>query len=227
MARKKKELALTSTGLPTDYPGFLESLKSRVRQAQTKAMLSVNRELIQLYWDIGRLIVERQELAGWGKSVVERLAADLQKAFPGMGGFSAVNVLRMKSFFAAYRPASAISSQAVTELATGQSPSKPKGKKVAQPARQLPESGPPPEVAGLPWGHNQVLLFKLKDQTQRLWYAAKTIEHGWSRAILTVQIESGLFARQAKAIQIFRPRFRSHNRISRNRLSRTRTFSIS
>lgn len=55
MARKKKEVALTSTGFPADYPVFLESLKSRVQQAQTKAMLSVNRELIQLYWDIGRL----------------------------------------------------------------------------------------------------------------------------------------------------------------------------
>ena len=59
MARKKKETAPTTGGLPTDYPAFLESLKNRVRQAQTRAMLSVNRELIQLYWDIGRLIVER------------------------------------------------------------------------------------------------------------------------------------------------------------------------
>ena len=55
MARKKREPALTSTGLPADYSVFLESLKSRVQQSQTKAMLSVNRELIQLYWDIGRL----------------------------------------------------------------------------------------------------------------------------------------------------------------------------
>ena len=90
-------------GLPADYVEFLESLKTRVRQAQTKAMLSVNREMISLYWDIGRRIVERQERDGWGKSVVDRLARDLQQAFPGMGGFSSVNVLRMRSFFLAYR----------------------------------------------------------------------------------------------------------------------------
>jgi|GEM_PF-1651430 len=65
MARqKKKDVALTPFGLPADYAEFLESLKSRVQQAQTKAMLSVNRELIRLYWDIGRLIFERQEEAG-------------------------------------------------------------------------------------------------------------------------------------------------------------------
>src|SRR6266700_2020084 len=103
MARKKKEVALPSTGLPADYPVFLESLKSRVQQAQTRAMLSVNRELIQLYWDIGRLIVERQEREGWGQSVVERLAADLRKAFPGIQGFSRDNIWRMRMFYLAYR----------------------------------------------------------------------------------------------------------------------------
>ena len=106
MARKKKEADLTSAGLPADYPAFLESLKRRVRQAQTKAMLSVNHELIQLYWDIGRLIVERQEREGWGKGIVDRLAADVQKLFPGLGGFSSVNVWRMRAFYVAYRSAS-------------------------------------------------------------------------------------------------------------------------
>jgi predicted nuclease of restriction endonuclease-like (RecB) superfamily len=181
-AAEKKDAALTATGLPADYAPFLESLKSRVRQAQTKAMLSVNRELIQLYWEIGRLIVERQEQAGWGKGVVDRLAADVQKAFPGMSGFSPVNVWRMRAFYLAYRPDPPILSQPVTEFADRQ---------------------PPPEVAGLPWGHNQVLLFKLKDQAQRLWYAARTLEHGWSRAVLTVQIESDLFNRQGRATTNF------------------------
>ena len=69
MARKKKDVALTPFGLPADHAEFLESLKSRVQQAQTKAMLSVNRGLNRLYWDIGRLIFERQEEAGWGQRV--------------------------------------------------------------------------------------------------------------------------------------------------------------
>ena len=182
MTRRRKDLDRTSSGLPADYPAFLESLKSRVRQAQTKAMLSVNRELIQLYWDIGRDIVERQDREGWGKSVVDRIADDMQRAFPGMHGFSPVNIWRMRAFYLAYRPDPAILSQAVTEL---------------DPAR------PPSAVADIPWGHNQTLLFKLQHQVQRLWYAAKTVENGWSRAILTVQIESDLFGRQRKAINNF------------------------
>jgi hypothetical protein len=63
---------------------------------------SVNRELIQLYWDIGHLIVERQRAQGWGRSVVERLAADIQKGFPGMAGFSPQNIWKMRSFFLAW-----------------------------------------------------------------------------------------------------------------------------
>ena len=200
MARKKKVADLTSTGLPSDYAAFLESLKSRVRQAQTKAMLSVNRELIQLYWDIGRLIVERQDREGWGKGIVDRLAADVQKAFPGLGGFSPVNVWRMRAFYVAYRPAPSIPSQPATELKPGK---RSKGAILSQAATEMTDSVPPPPVAEIPWFHNVILISKVKDHTQRLWYASKTLEHGWSRAVLTVQIESDLFGRQGKAISNF------------------------
>ncbi len=226
MARKKAIAPGARIGLPSDYAEFLESLKTRVRHSQTKAMLSVNRELIALYWDIGRQIVERQELEGWGKSVVDRLASDLQQAFPGMGGFSSVNVLRMRTFFLAYRdvassmpfspkkPDLPISSQAVTKLKDKKS-ARPVPKSTArivlQPVRQLAEpvlsqamtEFPPHPVAEIPWGQNLELLFKLKDPAERLWYAAKTLEHGWSRAILTVQIESDLYGRQGKAVSNF------------------------
>lgn len=206
MGRKKQIETSNPLGLPEDYMDFLESLKSRVRQAQTKAMLSVNRELIQLYWDIGRLIVQRQEREGWGQKVIDRIARDIQKEFPGIEGFSSSNISRMRAFFRAYCKDQEISAQAVPKLA---------GKKSAQPVpisplppiskttRQFEEPVPPQEVAHLPWGHNVVLLFKVKDHAQRLWYACKTIEHGWSRAVLTVQIESDLFGRQGKAISNF------------------------
>ena len=92
MAGQKKTAAAVRLGLPADYVEFLESLKTRVRQAQTKAMLSVNHEMIALYWDIGRRIVERQEREDWGRAIVERLADDMQSAFSGMGGFSRTNV---------------------------------------------------------------------------------------------------------------------------------------
>jgi predicted nuclease of restriction endonuclease-like (RecB) superfamily len=193
MAAKKKVAALTLTGLPADYSLFLESLKSRVQQSQTKAMLSVNRELIQLYWDIGRQIAQRQNLEGWGRATVERLAADLQNAFPGVQGFSRTNIFRMRAFFLAY------SNAGVVPQVVGQMNDE---AIVAQAVGQF-EATPPEIILNLPWGHNCVLIEKLKEHSCRSWYAAKTLEHGWSRTILTVQIEGGLYAREGKAVTNF------------------------
>src|SRR5690606_27705594 len=109
------ELRLAKSGLPAGYDELLDDLKSRVRSAQLKAAVAVNRELIQLYWDIGRLSVERQEQEGWGKSVVERLADDIQRAFPGIKGFSPLNVWRMRAFYSAYAGVPPNLSQPVTE----------------------------------------------------------------------------------------------------------------
>ncbi|MDD2581271.1 MAG: PDDEXK nuclease domain-containing protein [Desulfuromonadaceae bacterium] len=96
--RKKDNL-----NLPKDYAGLLALVKERVRSAQYAALKAVNTELVGLYWDIGRMIVERQDAEGWGKAVVENLAADLRAEFPGVGGFSASNLWRMKGFFEAYQ----------------------------------------------------------------------------------------------------------------------------
>jgi predicted nuclease of restriction endonuclease-like (RecB) superfamily len=85
-----------------EYVSLLSEVKERVRRAQYAALRSVNRELITLYWDIGRMIVGRQVDGSWGKAVVERLAADLRAEFPGVGGFSASNLWRMKAFYEAY-----------------------------------------------------------------------------------------------------------------------------
>jgi predicted nuclease of restriction endonuclease-like (RecB) superfamily len=168
--------------LPAGYAGFLEDLKTRIRTAQVRAALSVNRELIQLYWDIGRGIVERQKAEGWGSAVIERLAKDLQSAFPGVEGLSARNIWYARAFFLAYGGEVEILQQPVAE----------------SPGPILPQP-----VAEIPWGHNVILIQKLKDPAARLWYARQTIIHGWSRAILTVQIASGLHERQGRAITNF------------------------
>ena len=85
-----------------NYKTLLTEIKARVRDARYAALKSVNKELIGLYWDIGRIIEERQQGITWGKSVVECLAGDLQKEFPGIHGFSAQNLWRMKQFYVAY-----------------------------------------------------------------------------------------------------------------------------
>jgi len=86
-----------------DYKKFLAEVKDRIFKAQYEALKRVNRQLIELYWDIGRMIVERQNEHGWGKSVVEKLADDLQSEFPGIKGFSAQNLWYMRQFFLVYK----------------------------------------------------------------------------------------------------------------------------
>ena len=104
--------------LPDDYPTLLESLKSRIRQAQVKAALAVNRELVLLYWQIGKDIHARQEQEGWGTRVINRLSNDLRKSFPSMTGLSARNLNYMRSFSEAY-PDEQIVQQLVAQIPWG------------------------------------------------------------------------------------------------------------
>jgi len=155
--------------LPPDYPAFLQSLKERIRQAQVRAALSVNRELVLLYWQIGREILNRQEQEGWGAKVIDRLAQDLRQAFPQMKGFSPRNLKYMRAFAQAY-PEEAFVQQAAAQI---------------------------------PWFHNCLILDRLKDPAEREWYIRACIQHGWSRAILEAQIETGLYRRQGAALTNF------------------------
>ncbi len=151
------------------YDDFLREIKERVRDAQIRASLSVNRELVLLYWQIGREILTRQQQQGWGAKVIERLTKDLKEAFPEMKGFSRTNLLYMRSFAEAYP------NEEIVQQVVGQ----------------------------IPWGHNLRILDAVKEPSARLWYIQKTIENGWSRNILTMQIENRLFERQGKAVTNF------------------------
>ena len=134
--------------LPAGYATLLADLKARVRAAQLRAALSVNRELMLPYWDIGKIIVEAQKIKGYGKQVVERLAADLQKEFPGTAGFSPQNVWFMRSFYLAWPAMPQKLPQVVRES---------KNAILSQPVRELATSAPPAPISELPWGHNRLL----------------------------------------------------------------------
>lgn len=156
-------------GLPDGYAPVLAELKSRVRSTQLKAAVSVNRELILLYWHIGSEILRCQNEQGWGAKVVDRLSRDLRAEFPEMSGFSPRNLKYMRAFASEW----------------------PDLEFVQQAAAQIP------------WFHNVLLMERLKDEDVRQWYVRKTIEHGWSRAILTTQIETKAYERAGKAITNF------------------------
>jgi len=155
--------------LPSGYADWLAELKTRIHTAQQRAALAINRELVLLYWQIGRDILARQAEQGWGTKVIERLSQDLRSAFPEMKGFSPRNLKYMRAFA---------------------------------------EAWPEPEfvqevLAQLPWYHQLALLDKLPGPQARKWYAAKSIEHNWSRNVLVMQIETRLLERSGKAATNF------------------------
>jgi len=191
----QKKLNTQPPRLPSDYASFLSGLKERIRSAQVGAALSVNRELILLYWDLGRAIVQAQTEKGYGNAVVERIVADLHQAFPAIKGFSPRNVWRMRAFYLSWTESAKNERQGATGLAREILP---------QLVAELDGKNLPRAVAEIPWGHNVCLLEKVKNPLLRLWYAQKTIEHGWSRAVLNHQIEASLHNRAGKAITNFK-----------------------
>ncbi len=111
---KKKEGNMGKL-IPKDYNGLLGEIKQRIHSAQYEALRAVNKKLISLYWDIGRIIAERQKGKTWGKGIVDMLAEDLQSEFPGISGFSARNIWRMRIFYITYKE-SAILPPLVAEI---------------------------------------------------------------------------------------------------------------
>jgi len=179
------------------YANLLGDIKVRIRQAQTKASRFVNAEMILMYWDIGRMIHERQQKKGWGAGIIPRLAKDIRNELPEVKGFSERNIGYMIRFAREYEKA--ILQQAAAKLATGS--------KVPQPVAQMPDrnllSNLQQLVAKIPWGHNILLLEKVKDLPIRLWYMQQTIEHGWSRDVLGLMIKNNAHKRRGKAVTNF------------------------
>jgi predicted nuclease of restriction endonuclease-like (RecB) superfamily len=194
LAKPSDQDGKPNAALPVGYANLLADLKARVRAAQLRAVVSVNRELILLYWDIGKIIVEAQKTKGYGKQVVERLADDLHEAFPKMDGFSPRNMWRMRAFYLAWTEESQKHRQPVGNLDS---------KILPQLVAELDGHNLPQPVAEIPWGHNVLLLEKIPNPILRLWYAHKAIEHGWSRAVLTHHIETQLHKREGKAVTNF------------------------
>lgn len=153
------------------YVQLLQSLKQEISRARIKAHLAVNKEMISLYWNIGKQILERQATEGWGSKIIEKISNDLRKEFPGMTGLSYQNISYMRQFVVEYNFDDTILQRAVGEI---------------------------------PWGHNITIFSKVSTVEQRCWYAEQTIENGWSRNVLNMQINTNLYARQGKSINNFK-----------------------
>ena len=208
MSKKKSLVRL-------DYAELLGRIKERIQLSQARAVLSVNAELIRLYWDIGRLLDDQQQEEGYGTAVIPRLVKDLRNELPEVKGFSERNIGRMIAFYRAYPKPAEVLPQPVAkppaiEKEVLQQPvaKPPRGKNkvlpqpVAKPVVKLesPLKSDASLLWAIPWGHHAVLLAKVKETDQRIWYMRQTIEQGWSRNVLNLMIGGNAHARQGKAI---------------------------
>jgi len=203
--------------IPAGFPILLKEIKARIQQAQTQAILAANAELVRLYWDIGRIIDQRQQQQGWGAAVIPRLAEELKNELANVRGFSERNIKRMLTFYRAYADPAAFSPQTMAKL--------PAPEKVPQVAAQMAPPGKVPQVVApletsgkvphpaallsdlllwsIPWFHHVILMEKVKDEPTRLWYMQQTLANGWSRNVLLTMIQSGAHCRQGRAVTNF------------------------
>lgn len=164
------------------YADLLGQIRQRIRQGQARAMLAANAEMITTYWDVGRILHERQQLEGWGRAVIPRLSRDIRNELPEVKGFSERNIGYMIRLVREYGATSILQ----------------------QPVAKLESSEKVPQlVTQIPWGHNIMLMEKVKDLTARLWYMQQVAEHGYVRDVLLSMIMNRAYERHGKAINNF------------------------
>ena len=179
-----------------DYAIWLAEIKSRLRETQLKAAVSVNSALLGFYWQLGADIVEKQESAHWGSGFLPRLSHDLLAEFPEMKGFSETNLKYIRRWYLFY-------AGELSNSATGCGPFAADDLNLSKPGPDLNVAQPVPLLTQIPWGHNRVIISKCNTVEEALFYVKKTIENNWSRNVLVHQIESGLYSRAGKAINNF------------------------
>lgn len=191
------------------YIALLSELKTKIRQAQQRVAHSLNTEMLVLYWSMGHDISSRIKEAGWGAKVIDNLSKDLRNEFPDSKGFSVRNLKYMRAFAEAYpdflhvniaKSEKKIVQPAVAQLENTDSEQDAfmQGE-LAQSDRAILQ----PVVALIPWTHHTIILDKIKSAGDRLFYIRKTAENGWTKSVLTFQIESRLHERQGQAITNF------------------------
>jgi len=172
-----------------DYRQWLIAIKQRIHAVRMRIALAANSELIAFYYEIGAKIVERETHAQWGSGFIDGFSKDLRASFPDIGGFSSKNLRYCRTFFRFYCSPE-IWQQAVAKLDV------------------TPWAGMDREFAELlaqvPWGHNILVFTKSADLHEARFYLQQTLENGWSRDVLALQIKSGLYVRAGKALTNFK-----------------------
>jgi predicted nuclease of restriction endonuclease-like (RecB) superfamily len=190
--------------LDNDYKVWIKSLKDKIRSAQLKAAIAVNAEMIMLYWEIGKSIVEAQANQQWGDKVIEQMAKDLKLELPETSGFSQSNLYVMRRFYLFYKDFELVhqadeklqNTEFQSDTILQQPAVKLENELVQQPAGLITQQN---ILCKIPWWHHQVILTKCKNEKEAKFYIQQTISNNWSRNVLQIQIESNLFQRHGKS----------------------------
>lgn len=197
--------------LDKEYKNWISELKLKVRSAQIKAAIAVNRELILFYWDLGNMLSDKIKKSQWGDKVLENVSKDLKEEFPEMKGFSKTNLKYIKGFYEYFSSNFVISHQAGDQLLINNYKDIIHGEdslkslldtKSHQAGDQL-NVFIKNDVAIIPWRHIVEIINKSKSFKETLFYIQKTKENNWSRDVLSLQIKSNLYQRQGTAITNF------------------------
>nr|WP_321454015.1 PDDEXK nuclease domain-containing protein [uncultured Carboxylicivirga sp.] len=153
-----------------EYKNWIRDVKSKIHHARNKVALTINSQLLELYWEIGKDISERQKVSDWGTKFIEKVAVDLKHEFPEIKGFSRRNLYAMRQWYEFY----------------------------SQKYQFVPQC-----VAQLPWGHNRLIITKIKEVDVAEFYSIETVKNGWDRDALEIQITNRLYEKTGKAITNF------------------------
>ncbi len=188
-----------------EYKNWLVELKTKIKTSQIKAALSVNSELIMLYWEIGKMISEKQQQAKWGSKIIEQVAKDLKHEFPDLEGFSRTNLYAMNKFYLFYNQNNTIVHQVdgQFEEVIFQQPDgnietlivHPLGGQLQETNNQSITSDSENILQKIPWKHHVLILQKIKDLPKAIFYIKETISNNWSRSVLEYHIETDLYKR--------------------------------
>ena len=186
----------------SDFKSWVSQLKQDIRSAQIRAAIKVNTELLRLYWRMGADICEKQKSASWGDGWLKELSRELMTEFPDMKGFSHRNLQYIRQWYLFYNQENTIVQQAVAQL---------EDVNVQQAVAKLDDDMRQQTVAqisedvffSVPWGHHLYIISQCKDVSRAVFYLKKTVENGWSRAVLLNYLDTNLYERQGKAVNNF------------------------
>ena len=189
----------------SEFSNWIDAVKQNILQAQIKASLSVNRELIHLYWYLGKEIYVKQKESYWGENFLESVSRELKRSFPAMSGFSTDNIRFMKRMYLFYNQETiADDLNTVVPEKSAQVVQQTNDVIIAQAVQHLQEDELLALLSSIPWGHHTTILRKIKDVDKALFYVNQTFANNWSRSVLEYQIETDLYGRQGNAITNFK-----------------------